>query len=78
MKGFLNKDCWILGLAIGLVLPFIVYLLLNIVDNMIDSAFGMNITREHHLLYLLSIVINMWPIRQYLVKHKYEKTGFGI
>lgn len=78
MKGILNKDCWLLGLAIGIALPLIAYLLLNIIDNLIESTFGMNITREHHLLYLLSVIVNMWPIRHYLVKSKYEKTGFGV
>ncbi len=74
----LKRNNWHVGIIVGLTGPAILYLLLYLMDLAISNFFGINITRQHHLLYLLSVVANVWPIRHYLIKLKYEKAGFGV
>ena len=78
MLPFLKKDSWILGLLLGIFIPVILYGILYLIDLIIVNFLGVNLTREHHLLYLLSLVGNLFPIRYYLVSLKFEKTGFGV
>ena len=75
---FFKRDCWFVGITMGIVLPVLFYFILYLVDKLMISGFGFSITKEHHFLYLLSFVINLFPLRYYLSKLKYEKTGLGI
>lgn len=75
---FLKKDSWVLGILLGVTIPVIMYGILFLIDVMLINYLGINFTREHHLLYLLSLIGNLFPIRHYLVGLKFEKTGFGV
>lgn len=79
MKKWLNKDDFKLGVALGLVLPAVVYLLLNGVFYLLDLAItDFQNPVEPHYLILLSTVVNLFSLRYYLVSMKYDKTGRGI
>lgn len=75
---FLKKDSFVLGIALGVLLPMAFYFLLLLVDQLVLELFKRHLTREHHLMYLLSTIVNLLPVRHYLVKLKLEKTGLGI
>ncbi len=76
--GILKRDLWPVGLLIGAILPVIFFLILFSVDFILYHYFQIHITNEFHLLFLLSLSANLFPIRHYLVKLKFEKTGMGI
>ncbi len=74
----LKRDSWVIGLLMGLVIPIISYGILISIDVLLFNILGIHLTREHHLLYLLSLIGNLFPIRHYLVSLKFEKSGFGV
>ena len=73
-----RKDSFVLGAVIGMLLPVVFYFLLLLVDQLVLELLNRHLTREHHLLYLLSTIVNLLPVRHYLIKLKLEKTGLGI
>jgi len=78
LPDFLKKDSFVLGIAAGILLPVVFYFFLLLVDQLVLELFSRHLTREHNLLYLLSTIVNLLPVRYYLVKLKLEKTGLGI
>jgi len=76
--GILKRDLWQIGILIGIVLPVLLYLVLYLIDKGVASYFGMHITDQFHYLFLLSLIANLFPLRHYLIKLKFEKTGLGI
>ncbi len=74
----LKKDHFLTGLIIGLVLPLAFYCILWLLDGALFRLLNFHLTRSHHLLYLLSLAVNLLPVRYYLVKLKFEKTGLGV
>tara|TARA_Y100000031_G_C8093615_1_gene325349 strand:- start:238 stop:573 length:336 start_codon:yes stop_codon:yes gene_type:complete len=76
--GILKRDLWIVGLAIGIILPLIFFVSLYIIDYTLYHFWSSHITSQFHYLFLLSVAANLFPIRHYLVKLKFEKTGMGI
>ncbi|MCF6342946.1 MAG: hypothetical protein L3J31_09105 [Bacteroidales bacterium] len=75
---FLKKNSFMLGVFLGLALPVLFYLLLLVLDMVFSQIVGHSLTPKPHLLYLLSTVVNLFPIRHYLVKLKLEKSGLGL
>ncbi len=78
-----NKDSWVLGAIIGILLPAasfgIIYLILGI--SGIDNTNGMTSAGKYFKtsnILLISIFTNMLPFRIYMVNKKYDKTGRGI
>ncbi len=74
----LNKDTWLLGIAIGIILPLLVYgLVLTIlipwgqVENLIYIP-------RPRVPFLLAIFSNFFPFRYYMVNKKFDRTGRGI
>ena len=76
--GILKRDQWVVGLLIGIVLPVLFFAVLFIIDFTFNYYLQIHITYEFHLLYLLSVAANLFPIRHYFVKLKFEKTGMGV
>jgi hypothetical protein len=74
----LKKDNFILGLLIGLILPVALFGLLTLVAHFIPTGTTWARPFEPDRLPILSLVINVFPIRRYFVTYKYEKTGRGI
>ncbi|MCF6169825.1 MAG: hypothetical protein L3J66_02465 [Bacteroidales bacterium] len=78
LPDFFKKDIFVFGMATALVLPVVFYAFLMLVDLLVLQLFGTHLTRENHLMYLLATLSNLWPVRYYLVKLKFEKTGLGV
>lgn len=76
--GILKRDLWPVGLLIGTVLPLLFYVVLFAADFALHRFLNVHITDQFHYLFLLSLTANLFPIRHYFVKLKFEKTGMGI
>ncbi len=76
--GILKRDLWPVGLLVGTVLPLIFFIALYFIDYALYNLWKTHITSQFHYLFLLSIAANLYPIRHYLVKLRFEKTGMGI
>jgi hypothetical protein len=74
----LKKDKFILGIVIGLILPAAVFGLLSLVAHFIPTGTTWARPFEADRLPILSLVINVIPIRRYFVTYKFEKTGRGV
>lgn len=73
MFNFLKKDSFILGIILGLVVPIILFFLITLLnDNLLESALKRN------TIILISIVLNVFVFRYYLVSDKKDKTGRGV
>jgi hypothetical protein len=68
----LKSDSWGLGILLGLLLPLIVYALLVIVINFT----GLGLARANAML--LSVFINLFTFRYYMVSLNFDRTGRGI
>ncbi len=76
--GIFKRDIWQVGILIGIALPTIFFLVLFSIDFTLYQLFGFHITDQFHYLFLLSMSANLFPIRHYLIKLKFEKTGLGL
>ncbi len=73
-----NKDSNILGILIGFILPLVFFGALYLLNLAILKIFNLDIFMRDSILKLISIAINVFPIRYYFVKLKYDATGRGI
>jgi len=78
MKKFFKQDNLIFGIIIGAVLPWILYGIIICIDLFIRRIFHMYVLLTPSTMQLVAIVVNVFTMRHYLVKLKYEKTGRGI
>lgn len=74
----LKKDNIVIGMVIGLALPAILYVLLKLVNIAIINFWHESFQIREHTMLLLSIFINLVPIRYYFVNLKFDKTGRGL
>ena len=75
----LNKDSWFLGIVVGLVLPGALFGILYLLNRYLSIEYnnGRMYLRISTLM-LIAIFANMFTLRYYLVKKKFDKTGRGI
>jgi hypothetical protein len=74
----LKKDNIILGVLIGLALPGLFFGLLSIASMWIATGSVWARPFESDKMLLLSVFINLIPIRLYFVSWKLDKTGRGV
>ncbi len=74
----LNKDNFLLGLLIGLLLPVIAYFLVILILNLAGQAEGLLYTPRPKIPFLVAIISNLLPFRFYMVSKKKDRTGRGI
>ena len=74
----LKKDNFILGAVIGLVLPGLLFGLLYIAASFIQTGTTWTRPFETDRMMLLSLIINVFPIRLYFVNYKFDRTGRGV
>ena len=78
IPSFLKKDSMLTGVLIGIALSVLFYALLYFTDVLVFNSLGSHIVSRPQYLYLLSIVINLFPVKYYFVNKKMDKTGRGI
>ncbi|MCF8233272.1 MAG: hypothetical protein K9G67_04920 [Bacteroidales bacterium] len=74
----LKKDSQFLGVLLGLLLPGLFFGLLFILDLIFSNLLKTEEILSIELIKLLSIFVNIIPIRYYFLKLKYELTGRGV
>lgn len=74
----LNKDSFILGITMGIIIPAIGFGIIYLLNLMIEQMFLRDELLKTGSLQILSIALNALVIRYYLVKMKYDHTGRGV
>ncbi len=77
----LKKDSWWLGAIIGVFLPAVIFGLIYLVITIVGLDIGETKSTKYleiSNIMLLSIIINLFPFRYYMVNHKFDKTGRAI
>lgn len=78
MFKFLKKDSFWLGIALGIILPGILYLILHFINiNVVNNVKGRPYLTEP-TVQIISLVVNLLVMRYYLINLKADKTGRGI
>ena len=73
-----KKDTFLVGILMGIILPAIFFLVLNLLDMGVVQLFNTHMLAKQEYLYLLSVAINLFAIKYYFVNLQYDKTGRGI
>lgn len=74
----LRKDSMIMGVFMGVLFPFIMFALLRLIIFLIEIKTGPIEMITNNKLILLSMLPNIFSLRYYLLKLKYDLTGRGI
>ena len=74
----LKKDEFLIGLLIGLVLPVLAYFIIYLGGLLFQELEFSNRVPDKDTIILISIFVNLFPIRYYFVTLKYDKTGRGV
>jgi hypothetical protein len=74
----LKKDNMAFGVLIGLVLPTLVYGLLWFISLLVKAEGVWARPFQPENMMLLSVMLNLIPMRIYLVRYKFSKTGQGV
>jgi len=77
IKKILYRDSFLLGIVLGTALPLVSFGILYAVSTSFAPA-GKKYLVELSTLMLLSVFTNLFTIRYYLLKPKFDKTGKGI
>jgi hypothetical protein len=78
MFKFLKKDSMLLGFILGAIIPPVIFIILYFSNKYLSVAFDKDHILEDNTVKLVSIVLNIFVFRYYLVKEKVEKTGRGV
>ena len=74
----LRKDSLLMGAIIGAITPALLYGLLKLIVFLVEKKTGAIDLVTNEKLIILSIVPNIFILRYYLLKLKYDLTGRGI
>lgn len=77
-SSFLNRDNYLSGFIIGILLPLVAFGLFYLLDALIQLLFHLDHLLKASNLLLLAIAMNMLALRYYLVNAKFERTGMSI
>ena len=73
----LRKDSIILGIVLGIILPLVSFGVLYVVSTLLSPP-----NKEYLIklstITLVSVFSNLFTLRYYLLKLKFDKTGRGI
>ena len=74
----LRKDSLLMGAIIGTLTPMLLFGLLKLIVFLVERKTGAIDVVTTQKLVILSIVPNIFILRYYLLKLKYDLTGRGI
>jgi membrane-associated phospholipid phosphatase len=79
MKKFFKRDNFIFGIIIGAIFPLILFAILYYLNELCGNIFlHIPFILQTSTIQLIAIVVNVFMMRHYLVKLKYDKTGRGV
>ena len=73
-----NRDSFVFGLIIGLLIPAIGFVVFYLMDMLAQSLFSKDQICKTTIMQLVSFALNLLAIRYYFVNLKFEKTGRGV
>ncbi len=74
----LNKDNWVLGMIIGILVPCVVYGLVLLIMMPYGHVENLVYQPRPKIPFLVAIFSNLFPFRYYMVNKKFDKTGRSI
>ena len=74
----LKKDNWALGIALGVLLPLVLYGIIMLIMIQWGTITEGVYVLKPSTIKLLALFSNMISFRYYMVNLKYDKTGRGI
>lgn len=74
----LRTDTIWMGLLLGTLLPAISFGIFYLIGMAIDNASGKEHVLKFNTLLLISIFTNLFALRYFLIKLKFDRTGRGI
>lgn len=77
VKKFLKKDNLAFGMVLALLISGLLYSCLTLFSVWFPETFSHRFLRRQ-VIFLLSIFVNLFPFRTYMVSLKHEKTGRGM
>lgn len=77
MIKFFKKDTFLLGIILGLIVPVILYFIIFYVNGFFEDKSGRDFLTQNTIM-LISIVLNVFVLRYFLVNKYREKTGRGV
>jgi hypothetical protein len=72
-----KKDNFAFGTMLGSGIPILFYLIFSAINKAMELKLQ-RIIFEQNTIFVLCIVANLIPFRQYMQKGYYEQTGKGI
>ena len=77
MIKFLKKDTFLLGIILGAIVPVVLYFIIFYVNGFFEDQMSKNFLTQNTTM-LISIVLNVFVLRYFLVNEYREKTGRGV
>jgi hypothetical protein len=77
IKKIFYKDLLLLGIVLGIALPLILFGILYVIST-IFAPVGKDYLIDLSVVILVSVFTNLFTLRYYLIKFKFDKTGRGI
>ncbi len=74
----LRTDTIWMGIILGTLLPAIAFAIFYLIGIGLDQASGKEHVLKLQTLILISVFTNLFTLRYYLIKLKYDRTGRGI
>lgn len=74
----LKRNSGWLGLALGLLLPVLIFSLVHVIDRQLAQDRGRSFIIRDDQKFVISVILNILIFRLYLVTWNLEKTGKGI
>jgi hypothetical protein len=78
MQRWLDKDHFLFGLGLAIVVPTLIFSLLMGLQILSMSVFKFKLPLPTDIVLFLSIAANLLPFRYYMVNRQHEQTGKGI
>ena len=74
----LKKDNIVFGMLVGLLLPVVMYGLLSLAGLVVETGTVWARPFQTPGIAILSLAINVIPLRLYFVTYKFDKSGRGV
>ncbi|MFO8053986.1 MAG: hypothetical protein R6U19_02340 [Bacteroidales bacterium] len=79
MREFLKKDTMLLGLISGALVPIVLFFVIYYLNTWLENSIeGHRNFLETNTIILISIVLNVFLLRNFLTSKTREKTGRGV
>ncbi|MFO8086702.1 MAG: hypothetical protein R6T91_02695 [Bacteroidales bacterium] len=77
MIDFFKKDTFLLGIILGLIVPVVLFFIIFYANDYFEALAGKSFLKQNTIM-LVSIVLNVFVLRYFLVNNQRDKTGRGI